>query len=83
MNTWTPYIMGSACILKGGDRADNRMRELNELIASAKRTASTRSAAIPKIANLLIGRRHSGQVVGRRLGKEARGQARTLRQHSR
>lgn len=76
MNTLTPYIMGSACILRGGDRADNRTRELNELIASAKRTASTRSAAIPKIADLLIGRRHSGQVVGRRLGREARGQVR-------
>lgn len=48
MNTWTPYIVGSACILKGGDRADNRMRELNELIASAKRTASDGSIAIPK-----------------------------------
>ena len=35
------------CTLKGGDRADQRMTELNELIASDKRTAaSTRSLEI-------------------------------------
>ena len=36
MNTYTPYIAGASCILKRGDRADHRMTELNELIASAK-----------------------------------------------
>ena len=36
MNTFTPYIPGTSCILKRGDRADHRMTELNELIASAK-----------------------------------------------
>ena len=36
MNTFTPYIPGRSCILKHGDRADHRMTELNELIASAK-----------------------------------------------
>ena len=36
MNTFTPYIAGASCILKRGDRADHRMTELNELIASAK-----------------------------------------------
>jgi hypothetical protein len=36
MNTFTPYIPGASCILKRGDRADHRMTELNELIASAK-----------------------------------------------
>jgi hypothetical protein len=47
MNTWTPYIVGFPCTLKGGDRADQRMTELNELIASDRRTAaSTRSLTI-------------------------------------
>jgi hypothetical protein len=46
MNTWTQYVVGSSCILKGGDRADQRMTELNELIASAKRTAATRAIAL-------------------------------------
>lgn len=47
MNTWTPYIVSFHCTLKGGDRADQRMTELNELIASDKRTAaSTRSLEI-------------------------------------
>ena len=36
MNTFNPYVVGTSCILKGGDRADHRMTELNELIASAK-----------------------------------------------
>jgi hypothetical protein len=36
MNTFTPYIPGASCILKRGDRADHRMTELNELIASAQ-----------------------------------------------
>ena len=36
MNTFDPYVVGMSCILKGGDRADDRMTELNELIASAK-----------------------------------------------
>lgn len=36
MNTFIPYVVGTSCILKGGDRADHRMTELNELIASAK-----------------------------------------------
>jgi hypothetical protein len=36
MNTFNPYVAGTSCILKGGDRADHRMTELNELIASAK-----------------------------------------------
>jgi hypothetical protein len=35
MNTFTPYIVGSTCILKGGDRADHRMTELNVEIASS------------------------------------------------
>ena len=79
MNTWTPYIMGSACILKGGDRADNRMRELNELIASAKRTASTRSAAIPK--NREPANRPKALWSGGRSAtrKGARGQARDVK----
>jgi hypothetical protein len=46
MNASTPYIVGFSCILKGGDRADQRMTELNELIASAKRAAATRAVAI-------------------------------------
>lgn len=47
MNTFTPYIVGFSCKLKGGDRADQRMTELNELIESDKRTAAaTRSVAI-------------------------------------
>ena len=36
MNTFDPYVVVMSCILKGGDRADHRMTELNELIASAK-----------------------------------------------
>lgn len=36
MNTFIPYVVGTSCILKGGDRADHRMTELNELIASDK-----------------------------------------------
>ena len=36
MNTFNPYVVRMSCILKGGDRADHRMTELNELIASAK-----------------------------------------------
>ena len=46
MNVWTPYIAGTSCVLKGGDRADQRMTELNELIASGKRTPATRAVAI-------------------------------------
>ena len=46
MNTWTAHIVRFSCILKGGDRADRRMAELNELIESDKRTAAaTRSVA--------------------------------------
>jgi hypothetical protein len=41
MNTFTPYIPGASCILKRGDRADHRMTELNELIASAKGSTVT------------------------------------------
>ena len=48
MNTWTPHIVGFSCILKGGDRADRRMTELNELIESDKRTAAARSVAISR-----------------------------------
>ena len=44
MNTFTPYVVGSSCILKGGDTADHRMTELNELIASAKAFDRARSA---------------------------------------
>jgi hypothetical protein len=36
MNTFNPYVVGTSCKLKGGDTADQRMTELNELIASAK-----------------------------------------------
>jgi len=36
MNTFNPYVVGTSCILKGGDTADRRMTELNELIATAK-----------------------------------------------
>jgi hypothetical protein len=36
MNTFNPYVVKMSCILKGGDRADHRMTELNELIAAAK-----------------------------------------------
>jgi hypothetical protein len=36
MNTFDPYISGTSCILKDGGRADQRMTELNALIASAK-----------------------------------------------
>ena len=36
MNSLTPYIVGSSCILKTGDTADHRMTELNVLIASGK-----------------------------------------------
>jgi hypothetical protein len=49
MNTWTAHIVRFSCILKGGDRADGRMAELNELIESDKRTAATtRSVAISR-----------------------------------
>jgi hypothetical protein len=44
MNTLTAHIVRFPCILKGGDRADRRMTELNELIEFDKRTAAaTRS----------------------------------------
>jgi hypothetical protein len=43
MNTFTPYVVGTSCILTGGDTADHRMTELNELIASAKASATARS----------------------------------------
>jgi hypothetical protein len=46
MNTLTPHIVRFPCILKGGDGADRRMTELNELIESDKRTA----AATPPVA---------------------------------
>jgi hypothetical protein len=36
MNTFDPYVSGTSCILKDGGRADQRMTELNALIASAK-----------------------------------------------
>jgi hypothetical protein len=42
MNTFNPYVVGISCILKGGDKADHRMTELNELIASAKASGRTR-----------------------------------------
>ena len=49
MNTWTAHIVRFSCILKGGDRADGRMAELNELIESDKRTAAAaRSVAISR-----------------------------------
>jgi hypothetical protein len=47
MNTFDPYIVDTSCILKGGDRADRRMTELNELIASAKV-----SAKVPTVGRL-------------------------------
>lgn len=49
MNALTAHIVCFPCILKGGDRADRRMAELNELIQSDKRTAAaTRSVAISR-----------------------------------
>ena len=49
MNAWTEHILGFSCILKAGDRADQRMTELNELIESDKRiAAATRSLAISR-----------------------------------
>jgi hypothetical protein len=49
MNTFTPYIVGRSCILRGGDRADQRMTELNELIASdARYAAAARSVAVSR-----------------------------------
>ena len=49
MNTWTAHIVRFSCILNGGDRADVRIAELNELIESDKRTAAaTRSVAISR-----------------------------------
>jgi hypothetical protein len=36
MNTFNPYVVGTSCTLKDGGRADQRMTELNALIASAK-----------------------------------------------
>ena len=49
MNALTVHILRFPCILKGGDRADGRMAELNELIESDKRTATaTRSVAISR-----------------------------------
>ena len=44
MNTFNPYVVGMSCILKGGDRADHRMTELNELIAAAKANGRARGA---------------------------------------
>ena len=43
MNTFNPYVVGTSCTLKGGDTADHRMTELNELIASAKASGRARS----------------------------------------
>ena len=49
MNARTAHIVRFSCILKAGDRADQRMTELNELIESDKRTAAaTRSLAISR-----------------------------------
>jgi hypothetical protein len=49
MNTLTAHILRFPRILKGGDRADLRMAELNKLIESDKRTAAaTRSVAISR-----------------------------------
>jgi hypothetical protein len=42
MNTFNPYVVGTSCILKGGDRADRRMTELNVLLASAKASGNAR-----------------------------------------
>jgi hypothetical protein len=49
MNTLTPYIVGSSCILKGGDTADDRMTELNVLIASGKGSVRAFSGRLPKV----------------------------------
>jgi hypothetical protein len=43
MNTFNPYVVGTSCILQGGDRADHRMTELNVLIASAAASGRARS----------------------------------------
>jgi hypothetical protein len=43
MNTFNPYVVGTSCILKGGDKADHRMTELNVLLASAKASGKARS----------------------------------------
>jgi hypothetical protein len=49
LHTRTEHIVHFSCILKGGDRADGRMAELNELIESDKRTAAAaRSVAISR-----------------------------------
>jgi hypothetical protein len=46
MNTFNPYVVGTSCILRGGDTADHRMTELNKLIASAK--ASGRASSVER-----------------------------------
>ena len=53
MNTFNPYIVGTSCILKGGDTADHRMTELNRLIASAK--ASGRARGVERLQRTRFG----------------------------
>jgi hypothetical protein len=47
MNTFDPYISGTSCILKDGGRADQRMTELNALIAAAKASGKVYRAGNP------------------------------------
>lgn len=49
MNTFTPYIVGSSCILKSGGTADHRMTELNVLIASRKGSVRAFTGRLPKV----------------------------------
>jgi hypothetical protein len=48
MNSMTPYIVGSSCILKTGDTADHRMTELNVLIASGKGSVRAFTGRLPR-----------------------------------
>jgi hypothetical protein len=47
MNTFDPYISGTSCVLKDGGRADQRMAELNALIASAKASGKVYRGGTP------------------------------------
>ena len=49
MNTLTPYIVGSSCVLRSGGMADHRMTELNVLIASRKGSVKAFTGRLPKL----------------------------------
>jgi hypothetical protein len=53
MNTFNPYVVGTSCLLKGGDTADHRMTELNKLIESAK--ASGRARGVERLHRARFG----------------------------